>query len=401
MAGTWGYALKGFASGLSSGFAMGLEKSKIDALKKEQKRLEEAQKEAKRVFQVWYDSPSTKEFCANLDTANQGERAYFISGLLKMNKDIFNYFTEIDNDIREGNIKAAQSKNDLLETKIKAATDLATLGMTATFPDGSPMTIPPEDIEFQKQIQIGKMAGGPTGEAMGMQMWKRRGLEEITPTPEAPAIKDYSDAWNYLYKYKDVPPETFNKVKPGFQKQFPEIDMSDITQEALRSGVKPEAEPVKRTDIEYWRKREDTVKSEEDWDRYLFDLKQSESTYETEDATWKDRLLRDVKDLEAGIKDQLLDEGGKIRLLDKDGTPKEINLGGKKMTVEEAYTTLQKLYEEKVRELMEKYPDVDIKTLIKFLSLEEIGTVKAWDVASRIKGYLPSEARDISLISTY
>ncbi|MBA7562093.1 hypothetical protein ES695_02165 [Candidatus Atribacteria bacterium 1244-E10-H5-B2] len=239
MAKTWGYALSGFASGLSTGFSIQLEKSKIDALKKEQERLEKAEKEAERLFQEWYDSPETKEFCANLDTASQGERTHFIVGARRMGEDIFKYFTEIDNDIREGRIKEAQDKNDLLETKIKSYTDLAALGMTATFPDGSPMKISPEDIEFQKKIQIGKMAGGPTGEAMGMQMWKRRGLEEITPTPKAPGITDYNSAANYLSKFKASPPDVFNRIKTGFQSQFPNIDMAGITQESLREPEKP------------------------------------------------------------------------------------------------------------------------------------------------------------------
>ncbi|GAI25471.1 unnamed protein product, partial [marine sediment metagenome] len=203
MAKTWGHGLKAFAGGFQTGLSLKMEKSKIDALKAEEERLEKAKEEAQRIFQEWYDSSGTKEFCANLDTASQGERAYFITGIQRMNEDVFKYFTEIDNDIREGNIAEAKSKNDLLEQKIKSATDLAALGMTATFPDGSPMKIPPEDIEFQKQIQIGKMAGGPTGEAMGREIWRGRGFGEITPTPEAPAITDYNSAANYLSKFKD------------------------------------------------------------------------------------------------------------------------------------------------------------------------------------------------------
>jgi len=229
---------------------------------------------------------------------------------------------------------------------------------------------------------------------------KEKGIVgEITPTAKAPEDKmaKAEKELDFWHKIGDPVafnnrakalgyPATFETYKKGFE--APEIPK--------------EGEPVKRTDIEYWRKREDTVKSEEDWDRYLLDLEQSESNYKTEDATWKDRLLRDIKDLESGIKNQLLDKDGKIRLLNKDGTPKEMSLGGKKMTIEEAYITLQKLHEEKVRELMEKYSGtLDISTLIKFLSLEEIGKVTGWDWISRAKGYLSGEAKDISLISTY
>ena len=122
MAGTWGYALQGFASGLSTGFSM-----KMERLKKEKE-------EADKIFQDWYNSQDTKDFLQNLDTASQGERAYFTTGLVRISKELFDYFTEIDNDIREGNIKEAQDKNDLVEAKLKAATDMAQLGMTAVFP---------------------------------------------------------------------------------------------------------------------------------------------------------------------------------------------------------------------------------------------------------------------------
>jgi len=248
MAKTWGYAIQGFASGLSTGFSMKMERAKIDALKKEQERLKKEKEEADKLFQDWYNSQDTKDFLMNLDTASQGERAYFTTGLIKISKEVFDYFTEIDNDIREGNIKEAQDKNDLVEAKLKSATDLAQLGMTAVFPDGSPMKISEEDIEFQKKIQIGKVAGGKTGEAIGGEIWKGRGYGELPAETKEP---DLTGAVNYLKKFPNPTPEQFNSLKTGAEKYY-NADLSNVTQESLwapekPAGVKTPTPPVPTT----------------------------------------------------------------------------------------------------------------------------------------------------------
>ena len=258
MAGTWGHGLQGFASGFSTGRSMKMERAKIDALKKEQERLKKEKEEADKIFQDWYNSQDTKDFLMNLDTASQGERAYFTTGLIRMSKEVFDYFTEIDNDIREGNIKEAQDKNDLVEAKLKAATDLAQLGMTAVFPDGSPMKISEEDIEFQKKIQIGKVAGGKTGEAIGGQIWKSRGYGELpAETKELSAAdKKFNWAWESYQKWlinpndpKGINFEEFKKyagITPekatGLEKEIQDIitqgKTAGIPQEQIGTAIK-------------------------------------------------------------------------------------------------------------------------------------------------------------------
>jgi len=77
------------------------------------------------------------------------------------------------------------------------------------------------------------------------------GLQPTT-TPKAPGISDYKGAVDYLKNFSKIttPPDTFNKVKAGLQNKFPDIDLSDITQESLRepeavAGVeKPKAIPA-------------------------------------------------------------------------------------------------------------------------------------------------------------
>jgi len=66
------------------------------------------------------------------------------------------------------------------------------------------------------------------------------GLEGLQPTtaPKAPGISDYKGAVDYLSKFINTDPTTFNKIKAGFQNQFPNIDMSSITQESIREPEK-------------------------------------------------------------------------------------------------------------------------------------------------------------------
>ena len=67
------------------------------------------------------------------------------------------------------------------------------------------------------------------------------GLQPTT-TPKAPGISDYKGAVDYLKNFSKIttPPDTFNRVKAGLQNKFPDIDLSDITQESLRE---PEKKP--------------------------------------------------------------------------------------------------------------------------------------------------------------
>ncbi len=385
MAGTWGYGLKGFASGLSSGLSIGLERSKINALKEEQKRLEKEKKEAEKVFNDWYTSPDTKEFLMNLDNASQGERAYFTTGLIRISKEIFDYFTEIDNDIREGRIKEAQSKNDLVETKIKAATDLAKLGMTAVFPDGSPMKIPPEDIKFQKQIQIGKIAGGPTGEVMGRQMWREREFGELPPETKEP---DLTGAINYLKKFPNPTPEQFNSLRAGAER-FYNVDLSNVTQESLRepekiAEVKPEPTPAPTSTENI---REDIL----DADKYS-DAKRIYDNYAKKydinalgitdlKQEWAKGQMDYLNKVKKSIDNLLVDRGDKGKWLNNKPVTKEmigLDFDGEQ-PASEIYKILYKSYMEYLEKLRKL--GIDVSQFPKIKPLSEIEKVGSWEGA--------------------
>lgn len=196
---------------------------------------------------------------------------------------------------------------------------------------------------------------------------------EITPTPEAPAIKDYSDAWNYLDRYKDVPPETFNKVKPGFQKQFPDIDMTDITQEALLSGVEPEPEPTPPTapaienvrgDIKNAPNIEDARRIEKNHIAKYGDTLDIPDV----DKFWSDERVKRLTTLKQGI-DKLLDE--KKRL--KKGTITSADVGFEiEDDIQKVEAVYQQLREEymKYRDMLEKM-GVDVSQFPELMSYEE------------------------------
>ena len=90
---------------------------------------------------------------------------------------------------------------------------------------------PAANMPYEMTEQVGNMAGlNMPGE-----------MTQTPQTPEAPKIADYTSAVNYLSKFLKASPETFEKVKAGYQKQFPNLDLSNITQEALKGTITPEA----------------------------------------------------------------------------------------------------------------------------------------------------------------
>ena len=95
--------------------------------------------------------------------------------------------------------------------------------------------------EKQKEQNIDIYGKTPTEYKMGVG--ERLGVvpEGVQPTttPKTAGISDYNGAANYLSKFVNAAPDTFNKVLAGLQKQFPNIDMSGITQESLKTPEKP------------------------------------------------------------------------------------------------------------------------------------------------------------------
>lgn len=362
MAGTWGFALKGLAGGLTAGLPAMM-------ARKERERLEKEKKEAARIFQVWYSSDETKEFCANLDTASQGERAYFISGLLRIKKELFDYWTEIDNDIRDGDIAAAKQKNDLVEAKLKVSADLAEQGMRAVFPDGSPMKISDEDLAFQKKLRMGEVAGGPTAEAMMKQTWETQVEKplDIRAEERAPTAIDQKIAGiNALPIPEDQKLEMKIKVYGGGDSAYEQQVRDYLEAGGTEKGIRERFErgagidivmPPTISAVKSTKQMFDDAKTEEQWNEAIFYNKQTDKPVDPPyGGEWKGKLMIIIQE-EGKWLEGLLDENGKLR----------------DPSLKEDWGRYVSQYTKRVLELMKKYPDVDLSQFPKFIEWSWIG----------------------------
>jgi len=186
---------------------------------------------------------------------------------------------------------------------------------------------------------------------------------------KTPGITDYNSAVNYLSKFKYSPPDIFNKMKTGFQSQFPNIDISAVTQESLRE---PEPEPTPPTAPAIESVREAIINAPT-----LEDAKRIEKNHIAKygdtldlnvDKFWSDERVRRLTSLKQGI-DKLLDE--KKRL--KKGTVTSADVGFEIeddiQKVEEVYRQLREEYT-KYRDMLEKM-GVDLGQFPELMSYEE------------------------------
>jgi len=148
---------------------------------------------------------------------------------------------------------------------------------------------------------------------------------------------------------------TFDTYKQAYEKEV--------------GAVTPEEEPVLRTDIDYWEKTFNDVKSEDEYNRQYALLKQSKTSKQYEPKPYKEMLQSEVTAMAQELKG-LLTSDNKF--------PKVKNSEGKLVEDEKAkatYAKYQKIYEQKVKELIAKYPDIDISQFPKYLPVEEIKPV--------------------------
>jgi len=139
-------------------------------------------------------------------------------------------------------------------------------------------------------------------------------VKQITG-PKILGISDYNSAASYLSKFVNAPPETFNKVLAGLQNKFPDIDMSDITQESLRE---PETETKTRiTSLPELEKYRDKALDTNTWEdaqpiinRYI------EAGYDPAEMPnkqdWIDAKLKQLDDHLEMLK-EITDENGQLK----------------------------------------------------------------------------------------
>jgi hypothetical protein len=185
---TNGYGFKGFAGGLQTGLSLGLERQRIKALADERKALEKAKEEEKLAMNTWL--MDNRESIENYSNLPQEERNWLIASSFQYSDKMATFFNDWDKAIKTNDSEEIKTKQKQWEDILATKKDLALAGVSLSdgfFIDGSEFDpnkplIPPKETEYLKQIQMGKTAGGATGEAMMQQTWAEQGFGKITPS---------------------------------------------------------------------------------------------------------------------------------------------------------------------------------------------------------------------------
>ena len=333
MAKTYGYAIQGFAGGFATGLGLGMENKKIKMLQEEQKRAEKLAKEKEENAMDWLNT--NQDSLMNFHTQPQDMRNMLIFESVQYKKEWTDYLRDVEDFLQAGDLESLKNLNNMEEEKIKAERDMLGLGIR---PENAFVGkyYDEKDMEYVKKLQMGKLPIKP----IGTQMFEQE-FGELPPETKEP---DLTGAINYLKKFPNPTPEQFNSLRTGAEKYF-NVDLSNVTQESLREPekeIKPETETV--TTIKNWEKMfdikaEEGPRTEEEYNRVLELLKQSEDVYKPRYATWKEALIAEVK----GIAKEL--EGIKNK---------------------DDYDLLLNVYMQKLEEIKTKYPDVDFGQFPKF-----------------------------------
>ena len=249
----------------STGFGTGFE---IGSIIKEKRKAKKILEQVQNTLQEWKlsgEEPSYVDKILMSVLLNQAGTSYASS------------FANIENDknsmdreklSQDGmNLRTLNDNGVALLKMIETSAKEGTLGLIDWFQVPKEMFPPNFDLnKFLNKDTISKLQNENTrqealDEIMGVtralpEEYRKGYMEQAgvipeglqpTTTPKAPGISDYNSAVNYLKNFSKIttPLDTFDKVKAGLQNKFPDIDLSDITQESLRepekavAGIKP------------------------------------------------------------------------------------------------------------------------------------------------------------------
>ncbi|RXG63253.1 hypothetical protein ES695_18175 [Candidatus Atribacteria bacterium 1244-E10-H5-B2] len=301
-----------------------------------------------------------------------GEQIDILSASSALGHEYMNIMKGWMSDINQGNREEAKMKAE----QAAAYRDFM---LNVGFPvEGVETILSKDTMRYIQQGNILKQTGGKTGEAMGRTMWKERGFEELPPeAPEAPKITDYKGAADYLSKFaQTASPETFEKIRAGLQKQFPDIDLSAITQRSLKEPVTPVTEPTPApTSTENIRRAisdADTVKdAQRIYKNYADKYDEKALGIDDLDRFWAESQIPYLDNIKTAI-GNIIDERGWL----KKGTLTEKEVGVEfegEQPVEEIYERLREDYM-KYRAMLEKL-GIDISQFPELKPLKEIEKV--------------------------
>lgn len=256
-----GYFMKGLASGIQSGFDVGTKFTQLKWQKKKQKELDDLNAQmadawnniGQEIITLANDGQLSEDDLLKVYTMSMAA-PYEMQGVMQNLRNSLSQFRTNDFETQMEYVKTfyefakgqnPKDINSMYETFRNYITDPHAL----TLYEVADKKLRHE-FEAAKELEPWKKAEMLPSEVRPEYL-RTKGVEipEITEAPKAPAIKDYSDAVNYLSKFINAPLETFNKIKAGFQKQFPDINMSDITQESIREPKEVTTEKERVTSL--------------------------------------------------------------------------------------------------------------------------------------------------------
>lgn len=385
MAGYLGYALKAGVEGFQTGFNMAQQKQEMEWKKAQMKKLEEKEKKIAEgsaiymnlVNQVYADNVASEDELMKLNTAFLAA-GYEVQAVIKdthnaiqsMNKDMVEQdfaLLELYADITDGlDPKDIQGTFDIFQSNVKSSKGLDIFEGYFNL-QGKRHEIAEEEKPWERAAVL------PAEVRPGYLREKGIEIPEVTPKALTVAQQKYDWATEAHQKWLIDPkdPEGINfeeykkymgvSVTPEESKGL-EKQVRDIRTEGERAGIDPakinksiqdkilgttaevEPKPETVTTIKNWEKMfnirdEEGPKTEEEYNRVLELLEQSEDVYKPRYATWKEALIAEVK-----------------------GIAKDL----KGITDKEDFNFLVDIYMQKLEEIKAKYPEVNLDQFPEF-----------------------------------
>ena len=398
-----GYFLQGLGRGLQTGLNMGQQLQEMRWQKKQRKELEVKQAKMIEVSNIW--NAKIKEAGAD-NIYSDEEIAQLSTIVLSGGYEFMEHY--------KGALDAIKSMNKSKYDQEKEWMDLFASGVEG---------LPSGDIQAMYEYikpRITSEKGLNILEAYNNILQKRAKVAQDQPQPEVftspeAVLAKYPDS-GYTYSAnaggyvptfqkptkEEAPPteldimgETQKKLDAAyatgnanyFNQMAKSLNVPTTFETYKQKYEKPEAaggvkeeEPILRTDIAYWEKTFSNIKSEEEYNRQYDLLKQSKTSKQYEPKPYKEMITNEVKAMAKEIK-ALLTFDSKFKSDEAKAT----------------YAKYQAIYEQKVRELIAKYPDTDISQFPKYLPVDQIKKVGFWKGAFTLGGVAKG---DYSVIDT-
>ncbi|MBA7491706.1 hypothetical protein ES702_02254 [subsurface metagenome] len=251
-----GYFMKGLAGGLQSGITMGTNLTQLRWTKQKKKEIDDLNV---KLADTWNAISQEIVSLANDGQLSDDDLLKVYALTMAAPYEMQSFMQPLRTSLSQFKTKEVENQIEYVKTLYEWAKGLDPRDIDSLYEGVRPYITDPHakvlfevcDKKLRHEYEVEKAEPTPeiftSAEAL-REKYPKAGVsytdEGYVPTfkepteGKAPGITDYNSAVNYLLKFKDSPPDTFNRIKAGFQSQFPNIDMSGITQESLREPEK-------------------------------------------------------------------------------------------------------------------------------------------------------------------